>query len=389
MPPKRVAIAAIAIVLLLCVVGYAAAPGIIESRFNKVLHRPPYSASEQAKKLHATLIVADLHADSLLWQRDLRRRSSLGHVDLPRLHQGNVALQAFTVVTQAPKGINIDRNSNATDLIKMIAIAEHWPPRTWNSRAQRALYQAGRLRDWEQDAANKLTIIRSSEDLTRCIEEHRGDQQRVCGLLGAEGAQALDGNLENLQVFFDAGFRMMSPSHFTDTDIGGSAAGVTKGGLTAKGREWVRLMESKKMVIDLAHASPATLRDVTAMATRPVVVSHTGVRGTCNNNRNLSDDELREVAKTGGVVGIGYWDTATCGTNADAIARAIRYTVGVIGVEHVGLGSDFDGGTTEPFDATGTVQITDALLRTGFSDDDIRLIIGGNTVRVLTQLLPN
>jgi microsomal dipeptidase-like Zn-dependent dipeptidase len=148
-------------------------------------------------------------------------------------------------------------------------------------------------------------------------------------------------------------------------------------------------MESKKMLIDLAHASPTTLRNVTAIATRPVIVSHTGVKGTCNNNRNLSDDELRAVARTGGVVGIGYWEKATCGRDARAVVRAIQYTVKVVGTQHVALGSDFDGGTTMPFDVTGVPLITEELQHAGFSERDIRLILGENVVSVLSQTLPD
>jgi microsomal dipeptidase-like Zn-dependent dipeptidase len=198
----------------------------------------------------------------------------------------------------------------------------------------------------------------------------------------------LEGKLENLDVLYAAGFRMMSPTHFTDTDIAGSASGQRKAGLTDLGREWVRSMQAKSMLIDLAHASPATLRDVTAIATKPVIVSHTGVKGTCNNNRNLSDDELRAVARTGGVVGIGYWETAVCGRDVLAVARAIQYTAGVVGVEHVALGSDFDGATTMPFDVTGVPLVTDALRKAGLSEHDVGLIMGENVVRVLSQSLP-
>ena len=181
---------------------------------------------------------------------------------------------------------------------------------------------------------------------------------------------------------------MMSPTHFTDTEIAGSASGLSRAGLTELGRQWVRSMEAKNMLIDLAHASPATVMDVAAMARKPVVVSHTGVKGTCNNNRNLSDDELRAVARTGGVIGIGYWETAVCGTDALAVARAIRYAVKVAGAEHVALGSDFDGATTMPFDVTGVPLITDALRNSGLSEHDIRLIMGENVVRVLLETLP-
>src|SRR5262249_15617398 len=158
------------------------------------------------------------------------------------------------------------------------------------------------------------------------------------GFLGTEGAQPLEGNLANLDELYSVGFRMMAPTHFTDTAFAGAAAGMQKGGLTDLGRRWVLAMESKHMLIDLAHASPATLRDVTALATRPLIISHTGVKGTCDNPRNLSDDELRAVAKTDGVVGIGLWDTATCGNDARATARAIRYAVNMIGVDYVALG---------------------------------------------------
>jgi membrane dipeptidase len=124
------------------------------------------------------------------------------------------------------------------------------------------------------------------------------------------------------------------------------------------------------------------------MASRPVIVSHTGVKATCDNPRNLSDEELQAVAKTGGVIGIGLWDTATCGTDARATARAIRHAVSVVGVDHVALGSDFDGAVTTPFDSSGWVLVTDALLQEGFSEQDIRKIMGENVVRVLLQGLP-
>src|SRR5262249_5579275 len=144
----------------------------------------------------------------------------------------------------------------------------------------------------------KLVLIQSRSDLENYLANRVPGQ--VAGLLGSEGAQPLEGKLENLDALYDAGFRMMAPSHFTDTAIGRSSPGEQKGGLSAIGHEWVRLMEAKHMLIDLAHASPATFRDVTAIATRPVVVSHTGVKGTCDNPRNLSDQELRAIAANGG-----------------------------------------------------------------------------------------
>jgi membrane dipeptidase len=194
--------------------------------------------------------------------------------------------------------------------------------------------------------------------------------------------------VENLDRLFDAGFRMIGIAHFFDNEMGGSAHGVAKGGLTDKGRELVRRMQDKGLFIDLAHSSPKVIDDVLSMAARPVIVSHTGVKGTCDNARNLSDAQLKGIAQAGGLVGIGYWDTAVCGRDAKAIARAIRYTVDLIGVDHVALGSDFDGAIEAPFDTTGLVQITDELLQERLSEAEIRKIMGENVVRVFQQYLP-
>src|SRR5262249_18260112 len=134
------------IILLLAIAGaWLALPGIVESRFNRVVQALPNHVSAQAEELHSKLIVADLHGDSLLWGRNLLRRSSRGPIDLPRLAEGNVAIQAFTVVTTSPRGLNIYKNSDSSDLVRYIAIFEGWPPRTWSSPKQRALYQAARL----------------------------------------------------------------------------------------------------------------------------------------------------------------------------------------------------------------------------------------------------
>ena len=371
----------ILVLLILVIISWFELPSIVESRNNKLLNLPPHHPSAAAQALHKTLIVADLHADSLLWDRNLLKRSSRGHVDLPRLQDGNVAIQAFTLVTTSPRHLNIYKNSDSSDMIRWLALVQGWPPRTWNSPKQRALYEAEKLHKFAAESGGKLAIIKSRDDLEKFLAHRQPGQ--VAGFLGTEGAQPLEGNLDNLNDLYAAGIRMMAPTHFTDTAVAGAAAGVTKAGLTDLGRRWVRAMEAKHMIIDLAHASPATLRNVTAMATRPLIVSHTGVIGTCNNPRNLSDDELRAVAKTGGVIGIGLWETATCGTNAAATARAIRYAVQIVGVDHVALGSDFDGAVTAPFDASGWPLVTDALLKEGFSEQDICKIMGENVIRVL------
>lgn len=367
---------------------FLALPRIVTERMNRVAKRAPQTVSEHARTLHNQLLIADLHADSLLWGRNLLERSSYGHVDIPRMVDGNVALQVFSAVTKSPRRLNIHSNDDKTDDIKLLAMVELWPPSTWGSLTQRALYQAKRLHQMSANSLGQFVAIENGADLNRYLEARKHHRNLTAGLLAIEGAHALDGKLENLDVLYQAGYRMMSPSHFFDNDIGGSAAGVHKSGLTEKGREWVRQMESHHMIIDLAHASPQTIDDVMAIATRPVVVSHTGVKGTCNNNRNLTDGQIRMIAGKGGLIGIGYWETATCGRDAKAIAAAIRYVSDLVGPEHIALGSDFDGAVTEPFDVTGLVQITEALIQAGYTDDQIRMIMGGNTIRFLQANLP-
>lgn len=323
-----------------------------------------------------------------MWNRDLLERGTWGHTDVPRLIEGNVALQAFTIVTKSPRGMNIESNDDRTDNITPLVIAERWPPATWTSLRERALYQARKLRELADHSGGHLTLITSSAELATYLAQREREPSITAGFLGVEGAHALEGDLTNIDIFYAAGVRMMAPTHFFDNDIGGSAHGVQKGGLTELGKEMIRRMEARRMIVDLAHASARTIDDALNIATRPVVVSHTGVRGTCDNTRNLSDDQLKRIAATGGIIGIGYWPTAVCGIDARAIARAIRYAVNLVGVEHVALGSDFDGSVIVPFDTSGLAQLTDALLSEGFSEQEIRLVMGENVIRFLSENLP-
>lgn len=380
--------------VLLLLVGAGAAvfflvlPGLVEGLANRVLQPPPYKASPEATNLHGGLLVADLHADSLLWGRDLLERSDRAQVDIPRLINGNVALQVFSVVTKSPRGQNIEENTGDTDNITLLAIAQRWPLRTWFSLKERALYQAERLRAFAGQSDGRFALIRTQRDLRIFLDRRRLEPGIVSGLLALEGAHVLEGEAANVDAMYDAGYRMMSLAHFFDSELAGSAHGVGKGGLTELGREVVSRMEERAMIVDLAHASDRQIDDVLAMATRPVVVSHTGVRGVCDNRRNLSDDQLRAIAAKGGLVGIGFWSTAVCGTDATAIAKAIKYTVGVAGVDNVALGSDFDGAVPTPFDATGMVKLTEALLAEGLSRDDIGKVMGGNEIRFMLDNLP-
>jgi microsomal dipeptidase-like Zn-dependent dipeptidase len=362
----------------------------IEQRFNRVHQSPPYRVSEAAIELHRTLFVADLHADSLLWGRDLVRRSTRSHVDVPRLIDGGVALQAFAATTHVPWGINVERNEEGSDQVVFLALAQRWPPATWRSRLARAVHLANRARRMADASDARLTLIETRAELATYIERRSGAPGGgvTAALLTIEGAHALDGDPDNLDVLVSAGYRMLGLAHFIDNTFAGSAHGVAKGGLTDLGQELIARAEAASILIDLAHSSAATIDSVLAMASQPVVVSHTGVRAVCESARNLTDDQLRGVAATGGVVGIGFWPTACCGDDAEAIVRSIRHAVDVIGADHVALGSDFDGAVPVPFDVTGMPLLTEALMRDGFAPDAIARIMGGNVLRLLSETLP-
>ena len=363
-------------------------PKVVDRIANPVLQAPPYEASAEAQALYDDLFVVDLHADPLLWDRDLSKRLGHGAIDIPRLVEGNVAIQCFFIVSKSPYDQNIDRTEGDSDAITALGIAQAWPIRTWGSLLERALFQSAKLHELARRSQGALTVVESREDLLRVREERAKNRRIVAGILGVEGAHVLEGDIDNLDALFDAGVRIMAPTHFFDNDVGGSAHGVRKGGLTDLGRTLIRKMEARGILLDLAHASAELIDEALAVATKPVVVSHTGVRGTCDNNRNLSDAQLRAVAQTGGVIGIGYWDTAVCGEDAAAIGRAIRYTVEVAGVDHVALGSDFDGAVPVPFDTTGLALIAEALLDEGLRADEIGKIMGENAVRVFLETLP-
>ena len=378
-------------VSLALVVSFAALfawlPAYVEATRNRVVGAP-IPISERARALHAQLEIADLHADSLLWARDLGRHADRGHVDLPRLVAGNVGLQVFSIVTRVPRKLNMHSNGGDSDQIWQLAVVQRWPPATWFDVTARALYQTERLHRLAANAPNRLHIIRTRADLAHWRHVRRHDRRALAGLLAVEGAHALGDDPGNFERLYDAGVRMMSPSHLFDSAFAGSAQGADKTGLSARGRAWLQQMQAKGVIVDLAHASPRAVDEILARATRPVVVSHTGVRGTCDHTRNLSDAQLRALGANGALIGIGFWDTATCGHDARAIARAMRYAGRLIGVAHVALGSDFDGTVTTPFDTAGLVELTQALLDEGFTDAEIALMMGANALRFLQQHLP-
>jgi membrane dipeptidase len=361
----------------------------VERRFNVLTGARPRLPSERARELHRSLHVADLHADSLLYGRDLLRRATVGHVDVPRLIEGNVALQAFAACVRVPRHLNTERNEDASDDVALLSLALGWPPATWRSGLARALHLATRAHRFATASDGLLRVLETRGDLTGYLERRRTQPGITAGLLTIEGAAALDGSVGNVDRLADAGYRAFGLTHMVDNAFAGSSSGVGKGGLTALGRELVERLESRRVLVDVAHASPATVDDVLAMATRPVIASHTGLRSVRDSVRNLSDEHLRRIAATGGLVGVGFWPGVLDGDDAAAIARSVARSVSVAGVDHVGLGSDFDGAVPAPFDAAGMVQLTDALLAEGLGEGEVAAVMGGNVFRLLEAALPD
>ena len=381
-----------ALVLILLTAGivfFTSAADWFDARNNTVVATAPFNVSPAAKTLHAKLRIADMHSDQLLWTRDLLRKSDVGSTDLPRLIEGNVAIQLFSTVSRIPRELSNDKNSSTSfDLLTVLTLGQLRPLDNWTSPLARAVYTSRKLHDAADRAGSKLIIITNAGELTRALEMRSANPATVIALLSLEGMQVLEGKPENLKTLYALGFRMAGLAHFFDNEIAGSAHGEQKGGLTAMGREIIKKMEEKGIIIDLAHASAQTVDDVLAMATRPVVVSHGGVFAQCPSPRTLTDDQLRRIGANGGVVGIGFWPVAVCDSTAKGVAKAIVHAVKVAGVEHVGLGSDWDGDVRQAFGADGVVLLTDALLKEGLSEEDIAKVMGENVIRLLLQGLP-
>ena len=359
-----------------------------ERRLNRVADPGPYPVPPAAADLHERLTVVDLHADSLLWDRDLLVHGDRGHLDVPRMVAGRLALEVFAAATHVPRHLNYDRNDDRSDDIRLVSLAQGWPRATWSSRTARAEHLAWRLRETADRSDGHLTLVRSRADLAAFLARRAGDSSLVAGILAIEGAHALDGEIANVDRLDAAGYRIVGLAHFFDNAFAGSAHGIMRGGLTGLGRELVGELERRRILVDVAHASPATIDDVLALATRPVIASHGGVRGVADHGRNLSDEHLRGIAATGGIVGIGFWPTACGGETVDWIARSVAHAVAIAGPDHVGLGSDFDGAVPVPFDSSGMALVTAALLAHGLDEETIASVMGGSALRLLRVGLP-
>lgn len=376
----------VVIVILICVViaFLQLAPAIVEKAQNVVKPHKPWPVSKEARALHEQLVIGDWHTDSLLWNRDLLQEHDYGHVDFPRLVSGNVALQVFTSVTKSPRGHNYEFNSqHASDNITPLVIAQLWPTRTWGSLFQRALYQVERLRELEKRAPGQIRMVKTQQDIDEVLTLRAKGIYITGAIMGMEGAHPLEGKLENLHELYDAGYRVIGLQHFFDNDLGGSLHGQSNAGLTEFGRNVVALALEKNMIIDVAHSSHQVVQEVLAIANKPIILSHTGIHSHCETKRNLPDALMQAIAKKGGVIGIGYWSDVTCDDTPAGIVKTIRAAINVLGENHVSLGSDYDGSVTTHFDTSELAALTHEMLKQGFTQTEIKKVMGENMLRIL------
>ncbi len=331
---------------------------------------PP--VSEAAAALHREAVVVDLHADTpslLRWGYDLSRRhtpplpgGALGfHVDLPRLQEGGVTAQVFGLVTV--------------------------PLRT-TQPLRAALAQIRSL----EDAARRIPNLWFGPDAAR-IRQAKAEGA-VVALCGLEGAHALEGRLESLDVLARRGLRLLGLAHFTANEACRPAFGLggdQEAGLTAFGRQLVERANELGVIVDLAHVGRRAFLEAASLSTAPVVVSHTGLAGLRPLWRNITDEQVRAVADTGGCVGIIYARQFLGGRHLDAVVRHIRHCWQVGGEDCPALGSDFDG-LILPVrgleDVAQLPRLTEALLRSGIPERVVLKILGANAMRVFEAVPP-
>jgi len=370
---------------------------------------PADSVSPRARKLHFSSLVVDTHDDTT--QRffscdfDLGKRNATGHIDIPRMREGGMNAIFFSIW--------IDGRTLGPPAI------------------QQALDQIDAVRENVRKYSNDLAFAQTADEVRRAHEKGR-----IAVLMGVEGGHMLGNDLRMVRIFRDLGVRYMTLSHFYNDEWADSSTDKpAHNGLTDYGKEIVREMNRQGMLVDISHVSDKTFYDALAVSRAPMIASHSSCRALCDHPRNMTDDMIKALAAKGGVIQINYeksfLDQAykdardkqsggvvvvfdqmkkECGKDQNCLEQRmteqekqataegklphvswtriidhIDHAVKLVGADHVGLGSDFDGASMPDGmdDVTHLPQITDALLKKNYSEADIRKILGENTLRVL------
>jgi len=366
----------------------------------------------KAKEINRQALIFDAHCDTVMRILekgvDLGVRSKEGHIDIPRAREGGLNAQVFAMWVEP----------------------DFWPHRA----AFRTLQYADAMYRTFEKHPDKLGLALTVKDARRLVKNGK-----LAVFLGIEGGHAIEDSLATLRMFHRLGVRVMTLTWWHNTNwADGSGDKPKHHGLTKFGVEVVREMNRLGVVIDVSHVSDDTFYDVLKATTKPVIASHSCVRAICKHHRNLSDKMLKALAKNGGVIGINYYlgfldpevnrqeealwkkldpqiekfkkkyanDRETFIKKRRELLRAYRkkppkvpidrlidhidHVVKVAGVDHVGLGSDFDGCSITPEgldDVSDLPIITEKLLERGYSQKDIEKILGGNLLRVFEAAL--
>jgi len=273
--------------------------------------------------------LADAHADSLMWNRDLTLASEEGHVDFPRLRQAGARLQCFTVVT---------RGLPVIDGFSVFARSRGWPAHARASEWTRCTWQLDRLAHFCRQSEGAASIA-----ATRAQLAANREAGRLSAVLGIEGAHALEGQVDRVAALFERGVGFLSLTHLANNELGGTSTRFHGNRpLTDLGRQVLEAMAAAGMSLDLAHASPAMLPELLTYR-GPIFISHTGVSAATRLWRNVGDEVLSAIAAKGGVVGIIFAPQYVGGRALSHVVKHVVHAVKVMGEEGVVLGSDFDG----------------------------------------------
>jgi membrane dipeptidase len=321
--------------------------------------------------------LADAHADSLMWNRDLTLASSKGHVDFPRLLEAGARLQCFTVVT---------RGLPVIDGFALFARSRGWPAHARASEWTRCTWQLDRLAHFCRQSSGAASIAGTRAQLI--ANQAAG---RLSAVVGVEGAHALEGKVERVQALFERGVRFLSLTHLANNELGGTSSRFHGNRpVTPLGREVLEAMASAGMSLDLSHASPAMLPELLAYR-GGVFISHTGVSGVKPLWRNVGDEVLKAVADRGGVVGILFAPGYLGGRSLTQLVRHLRHALQVMGEDGVALGSDFDGLVRLSdglHDARDLPKVAQALLEAKVSEAVVDKVCFQNLHRFFARTLP-
>jgi membrane dipeptidase len=329
---------------------------------------------DSARALHDEVCAVDLHADTpklmekagfdiSLRHAPMPRGAFVRHVDLPRMREGGLAAQFFGLWT-FPK-----------------------PERGCAASVHRQL-----------DALDRAAAAHPDQ-LARCtgFDEVLAARKagRIAALAGIEGAQALEGNVDNVQVFARRGVRYLGLLHFSANALGAPAFGWGRDdaqGLTAFGKQVVEACNAAGVIVDLAHLNRKGFFDALEVSKTPPIVSHTGLAGVHAHWRNIDDAQLEAVAERGGVIGVIFHPHYLGAATLDAVCDHLQHIIKVVGEDAPALGSDFDGLITPPRgleDVAALPNLTAALLGRGLSRGTVKKLLGENALRVLRDVPPS